>query len=186
MTPIFFQVDVKCHRGIEQCGDQDQLRDGEHGGERADGQGRGGHYEHGVEDVVAGDDTRSVARVAPRLLCKFFLVSLLQTILCPSFPHLFEHVFLCQSMIGKFFAPPFLSGLPVKGPGGVNKNPIPAPDVARPLKDVRMHTGIKHSPARIMEGGYPLNASPPYILWFLSTICRYGNGDVLTACSTRR
>ena len=38
----------------------------------------------------------------------------------------------------------------------------------------------------IAKGGYPLNASTPYILCFLWTICRYGNGAVITACSIRR
>ena len=38
----------------------------------------------------------------------------------------------------------------------------------------------------LLLGGYPLNASGPYMLCFLSTICRYGNGDVKTACCIRR
>ena len=40
--------------------------------------------------------------------------------------------------------------------------------------------------AYVRNGGYPLNASAPYMLCFLSTICRYGNGDVKTACCMRR
>ena len=40
--------------------------------------------------------------------------------------------------------------------------------------------------AAIMEGGYPHNASYPYILWFPSTSCRYGVEAVVTACCISR
>jgi len=37
-----------------------------------------------------------------------------------------------------------------------------------------------------LKGGYPLNASDPYILLFPSTSCRYGTAVVATACCIRR
>ncbi len=59
------------------------------------------------------------------------------------------------------------------------------------LRDLKVELDIRHGESSydivlIAQRGYPLNASSPYMLCFLWTICRYGNGAVITACSIRR